>query len=1221
MKRKILSSLLVLTMVCTSGTCLNPTNIKAAENTETWIEDSVLQKKKITSPEKWGAVPDKNQYQYQKEELAAFCHFGPNTFNEVEWGEHYGDKEPNEIFKLDNDFAADEYVKTLKDAGFHKLIVTAKHHDGFCIWNSEYTDYDCAEAGYKQGQGDILEEISAACTKYDMDMGLYLSPWDIHDPSYGYKDEQGNPVTDKNQDVKDYNEYYNNQLKEILGNDKYGNDGHFTEVWMDGAKGTGADAQEYDFEKWFKTIQSEEGKEAGFDADCMLFGAEAKTTVRWIGNEDGYANEETWAKSKVDTTKNTIDSNKKGKYYIGFEDGNQWTVPECDARITSGWFWGIEKNTPKNITDLGNMYFNSVGHNSTLLLNVPPNNKGTLDELIKERLLEFGNNVKETFEKDFTKSENVTVKSTEVYENNEQYKAGNVIDGKDETYWTPNKSTQKGSLLVNLGETKEFDVVSIEEAIELGQRIKSFKIEYRNGDNGDWKVFDQGTTVGAKRLSRGGAVKADQLKITVETDSAAPMISEVGVFKASEGFELGTVAPEGIDIIDVRDKNIDDGNGFTFTGKWTDETGPEYINGTNTFADKSSDSFELKFNGTKVYLMGTLDPGHGTADVIIDGKGVKTINTNQNKRKTGEIIFKSEDLTDGAHTLKLQVKNKAIGVEAAYVINNGGIGMLELEDTEFTMNENETKNIKVTRVGGTKGKIQAVMQPNPGSAVQNDAEMDPYPFNMGNGENETMVPVTTFRNYDKSGDKEFSIELQAKTENLLIGFNKRANVTIKDTESASKETLQELIQLCEELKEEWYVTGWDKFDTELKNAKLIMIKDDTTVDEVKSAEVALTDAKNALVEREHYTEDDPFVFPKEGKTTILEGEFSQLINNPEGDSNGNNKYPLEVAKSDWASHGEFVNSLNSNDEMKIPYKVELPGIYKVVLSYRSGHEKNGITWQDDNNNIVFGSVTAGDKRPESTRTQEFNFEVEKAGNGMLILKGVATYNAPQIDKFEITSLEAIPTINKLELKSIIERADQELERENVYTEEIINELKHLVKAGKMALENDTVTQKDVDWLVKEITIAIEELKEISTVDKSQLYSILRKAVQELKMSDKYTEESIKNLQDAVNAGEVILNNVSVTQQEIVNAISTIQTCLDGLQIKDNIDNEQQDGDQHGENKDDGTIVQNNKPSNNQNNSVPKTGDTATMVIGVIACLMFSGVAIVFFLNERKIDTE
>lgn len=228
---------------------------------------------------------------------------------------------------------AETMVSTLKSAGFKKLIITAKHHDGFCIWPSEYTDYDAEAAGYK---GDILEEISTACTKHGMDMGLYLSPWDIHEPSYGYKDANGNPTT-PDKDVKDYNEYYNNQLKEILGNEKYGNKGRFVEVWMDGAKGSGANAQEYDFNTWFETIQKYEGKEvAGNSADCMLFGAQAYTTVRWIGNEDGVAHENTWAKSKVNEANNTIDSNGTTPYTIGYADGNKWTVPECDGRITSG---------------------------------------------------------------------------------------------------------------------------------------------------------------------------------------------------------------------------------------------------------------------------------------------------------------------------------------------------------------------------------------------------------------------------------------------------------------------------------------------------------------------------------------------------------------------------------------------------------------------------------------------------------------------------------------------------------------------------------------------------------------------------------------------------------------------------------------------------------------------------------------------------------------------
>ncbi|MFQ7528459.1 MAG: alpha-L-fucosidase [Mediterraneibacter gnavus] len=165
------------------------------------------------------------------------------------------------MFTLKQDFDAETLVKTLKDAGFKKLIVTAKHHDGFCIWDSEHTEYDVKASGYKNknGESDILAEISKACTDQNMDMGLYLSPWDIHEPSYGYKDEHGNPTT-PDKDAKDYNEFYNNQLEEILGNPKYGNDGHFVEVWMDGAKGSGANAQEYDFKKWFKTIQDNEGK-------------------------------------------------------------------------------------------------------------------------------------------------------------------------------------------------------------------------------------------------------------------------------------------------------------------------------------------------------------------------------------------------------------------------------------------------------------------------------------------------------------------------------------------------------------------------------------------------------------------------------------------------------------------------------------------------------------------------------------------------------------------------------------------------------------------------------------------------------------------------------------------------------------------------------------------------------------------------------------------------
>ena len=788
-KKKIFSLLLAGALI---GQTFSMGALTASAEENPLVGKEQLSDNNTAAPKKDDVVPNANQYEYQKQELAAFCHFGPNTFNEFEWGENYGNKTPDEIFKLEEEFDEDTFVKTIKDAGFKKLIVTAKHHDGFCIWASEHTKYDVAETSYKDGKGDILEELSTACTKYDIDMGLYLSPWDIHDDSYGYKRADGTPlvrlVNGKSepiagltweqvfkQDAKDYNEYYNNQLKEILSNDKYGNNGHFNEVWMDGAKGSGAGYQEYTFEKWFDTIQQYEGKKAGFESDCMLFGAEAYTTVRWIGNELGYANEETWSKSKVDYEKNTIDSKKVGSYTVGYEDGNQWTVPESDARITSGWFWGTTKNTPKSVEDLAGMYFNSVGHNSPLLLNIPPNNQGKVDDAILKRVTEFGQNIKDTFKSNI--AAHATVKASEVRGNDVDYSPENVLDGKDDTYWTVNDGTTTGKLVVELGETKTFDVVSIEEAIQFGQRIKAFKVEYSN-DGSDWKVFDEGTTIGAKRLSREGAVKADKLRITVTTSKDVPMISEVGVYKATADFESPSSAPEGMQVIDERDE------AFKFSDGWTQENASQYLNGTNAWAKKGA-SFEMKFTGSKVYLVGTLDSGHGKATVTVDGKSTE-IDTNASKRSVGQIIFTSEDLTDGEHTLKLEVTNndnKAIGVEGAYVINNGGLGMVGIEKAEYTMKEDSEMKMKLVRVGGSKGEATVTVAPNPGTAIQDDFDTEgTATVTFADGEKEKDVVVITRRNTKDTGDQYFTEELSTKNESLILGFTSKAKITILDQE-------------------------------------------------------------------------------------------------------------------------------------------------------------------------------------------------------------------------------------------------------------------------------------------------------------------------------------------------------------------------------------------------------------------------------------------------------
>lgn len=999
MKKKALykkwMSMLLAGVVTTTGFMGGTVTLRAAETTN-WIGDEGLNGS-AEAPAADDVVPDKNQFRYQKEELAAFCHFGPNTFNEIEWGEHYGDKKPSEIFTLKQDFDAETLVKTLKDAGFKKLIVTAKHHDGFCIWDSEHTEYDVAASGYKDanGQSDILAEISKACTDQNMDMGLYLSPWDIHDESYGYYDENHKP-TDKEHDHLDYNEYYDNQLKEILGNEKYGNKGHFVEVWMDGAKGNGANAQEYDFKRWFNTIQENEGIKAGYDADCMLFGAEAYTTVRWIGNELGIAGKDTWSKSTVDKEKNTINSNKQGNATVGFEDGNQWTVPEADARITSGWFWGTKKNTPKTMDELSDMYFNSVGHNATLLLNIPPNNQGTVDKAILDRVTEFGNNIKETFKTNLAKAEGASVKVSEVRGNDETFKPGNMIDDNDETYWTTSDGNKSGEILVDLGEKKNFDVVSIEEAIQNGQRINKYKVEYREGDSGEWTLLEEGQTIGAKRLCRTSEVSAKQIKITVETkDGKVPMISEVGVYKSTEDMEKPNPIPKGMEVIDVTDKNVEDGKGFTFKGTWHDENQPQYINGTNTWANAGAE-LELKFHGTKAYFFGTVDPNHGKAEITIDGGDPITVDTKASKRAVGQRWFETPDLQDGDHTIKLKVSSQAIGIEAAAVINNGGKGMIELESDSYTMNEDETKDLKVKRVGGTEGKITAKLQPNPGTAIQDDynTELNPV-ITLEPGQKETTAQVQTKRNKNKTGDQYFTAEITDVSEGAILGFNKKAKITIKDMES-SEGALAALVKECEAYQKDWFTSGWDEFASALKQAKVVLEDKNATPEKRNEAEVALKKAKEGLVKREKYTAEDPFAFPwRKNSSAILEAEFAELHNTGE-----NEKWPLKVSDADWASNKKFVNSLENEDTITIPYHVEKPGIYHAVVTYRSGSETNRFSWSDDAGNIQTGSVSAGNKDSNVTKTAEFDITVTKAGSGVLTLKGDA--KAPQLDKFEIT---------------------------------------------------------------------------------------------------------------------------------------------------------------------------------------------------------------------------
>lgn len=1092
MRKKALSMLMGLALGVTtifSSVGTMGVTVYAAEN---GVTDAECTDKDTAAPTPDDTVPDANQYKYQKDELAAFCHFGPNTFNELEWGfdqstqkKLYAGRTPDQIFTLESDFDAETLVTTLKNAGFKKLIVTAKHHDGFCIWNSAYTDYDIASTSYKNGEGDILAEISEACTAANMDMGLYLSPWDVAESTFG---ANGGTIDNA------YNEYYNNQLEEILSNPKYGNKGHFVEVWMDGANGYNNVPQTYNFEKWFATIQKYEGKEAGYKADCMLFGAGTHTTVRWIGNENGFADDTTWAKSRISNGQIYNDESQRAGdykgdptdgYSNGYEDGNHWTVPEADARITSGWFWGTQKNTPRTLTNLAEMYFRSVGHNATLLLNVPPNNEGKVDQAILDRVVEFGQNVQDTFRTNLAKANGTTITASNVRGNDIDFKPGNAVDDDDATYWTTDNGTTSGSLTIKWDSAKRFDVVSIEEAIQNGQHINNYKVEYKENDNASWQTMESGVTVGSKRLIRTSPISATQVKITVGTSTGkVPQLSEVGVYKASKGFQLSGAAPDGMDSTSVNDTKK-----FTFSDSgWNPQTGTTYINGQNTWSNKAGAEFTYTFDGTKVYLMGTKDPNHGQADVYIDDMDtpVATIDTHDTARSTGAKIFESADLKNGHHTLKLVAKTTAaIGVEAAYVINNGGKGMLEIENDSYTMNEDSDLAVKIRRVGGTTGKITARLEPNPGSAIQKH-------FNTGlipevvfeNGESEKVISPAAHANRVPTTDGDVYFTLELSSSSPVIGLASSAKVTILDADAITRDSLNTLITESEGLKEHLYSEGWTSFTAALSSAKTVAANENATDTQIKNAYSTLYAAKEALVVRTQYTADDRFQFPwKNGTSAILEAEFATTITEACGDT----QWRCEVNSENWASNGKYINSLNKTstgaDSVAYAYNAPVAGTYKVTVTYRSGSDTNKLAWSEQDGKITAGQVATPNSKVNNAlqaKTVEFNMVVTTAGAGTLVFTA-PDGDSPQTDKFDIELVKLADEADLTELQTAITNAEAILNAadKDKYSAAALVELQELVNAGKQL--TTASSQTDVDAKKAEITAKIADIQTQFTI--------------------------------------------------------------------------------------------------------------------------------------------
>ncbi|HOX36895.1 MAG TPA: alpha-L-fucosidase [Candidatus Brocadiia bacterium] len=423
--------------------------------------------------------PTPQQMAWQELEFIAFAHFGVNTFTDKEWGE--GNEDPK-IFNP-TEFDARQWVRVLKDAGIKLLIITAKHHDGFCLWPSKYTEHSVKNSPWREGKGDVVREISNACAEGGIKFGFYLSPWDRHEKSYG---------------TDEYNEHFRNQLRELLTN--YG---PVTEVWFDGACGEGPNGkkQVYDFDSYYAVV-----RELQPDALIAICGPD----IRWVGNEDGVARDTEWSVQK------------RG-------DGWAWHPAECDVSIRPGWFYHANQdNNVKSLAHLLDIYYKSIGRNSVLLLNIPPDRRGLFHENDAQRLKELRQVIDETFKVNFARGGKAMASATR--ENAPDHAAGMITDGSMYTYWAAPEGVLPVSIEIELPKAAAFNCAMLREFVPTGQRIEKYLLEAWDGQG--WKEFARGTTVGYKKLDRFPAVTASRVRLTIIESRDFPTIREIGLFKS-----------------------------------------------------------------------------------------------------------------------------------------------------------------------------------------------------------------------------------------------------------------------------------------------------------------------------------------------------------------------------------------------------------------------------------------------------------------------------------------------------------------------------------------------------------------------------------------------------------------------------------------------------------------------------------------------------------------
>jgi alpha-L-fucosidase len=474
-------------------------------------------------PEPYGPVPSPRQLRWHRHEFYGFLHFTVNTFTDKEWG--YGDESP-EVF-APTAFDADQIAQTAVEGGMAGLILTCKHHDGFCLWPSQYTEHSVKNSPWRNDKGDVVREIADACRSHQIGFGVYLSPWDRHHAAYGRPD---------------YLSYYRNQLEELTT--EYGD---LFEVWFDGANGGdgyyggACEFREIDRRSYYKWPTTWEIVRRN-QPEAVMF-SDAGPDVRWVGNERGIAGDPCWstlasaslypgfggdnwhAEGETDMVKAWASANDMLNQ--GDRDGDTWLPAECDVSIRPGWFYhASEDDRVRSSENLLDLYFRSVGRGASLLLNLPPERRGRIHAHDVQSLKAFRARRDAIFAHNLARAAEITASNTRG--GCRQYAPQALVDGNADTYWATDDDVRTGEVVITFPEPITFNVVDLREYLPLGQRIEQFAIDVDL--DGERREYDQHTAIGNRRLIKGETRTTRRVRFRVVQSPVCPALSEFGLY-------------------------------------------------------------------------------------------------------------------------------------------------------------------------------------------------------------------------------------------------------------------------------------------------------------------------------------------------------------------------------------------------------------------------------------------------------------------------------------------------------------------------------------------------------------------------------------------------------------------------------------------------------------------------------------------------------------------